>query len=84
MNMIDMDLNYKRYLIYIKTDAIKSLKNTIQEYKINIADLVLQKAEQSEINKYVKFIEKYSAEIAKLELEIANLIIEIDKLEKTE
>ena len=82
MKLKQMEINYKRYLIYAKKDEIKSWKNTIQEDKINIAELVLSGAKQEEINKYVKFIEKHTKDIENLELEIANLIIEIDKLRK--
>ena len=82
MNNKEMEINYKRYLIYTKKDEIKAWKNTIQDYKINIAELVLAEAKQEEINKYVKFIKKHQEEIKAIELEIANLIIELDKLEK--
>ena len=82
MNIKEMEINYKRYLIFTKKDEIKSLKNIIQDYKIDIAELVLAGAKQEEINKYVKFIEKHKKDIENLDLEIANLIIEIDKLKK--
>ena len=82
MNIKEMEINYKRYLIFTKKDEIKLWKNTIQDYKINIAELVLVGAKPEEINKYVKFIEKHKKDIEDLELEIANLIIEIDKLRK--
>ena len=82
MNMKEMEINYKKYLIFKNKEEIKSWKETIQEYKINIAELVLAEAKQEEINKYVKFIKKHEEEIKAIELNIANLIIEIDKLEK--
>ena len=82
MNMKEMEINYKKYLIFKNKEEIKSWKNTIQEYKINIAELVLAEAKQEEINKYVEFIKKHEEEIKAIELENANLIIELDKLEK--
>ena len=82
MNIKDMEINYKRYLIFKNKDEIKSWKNTIQDYKINIAELVLSGGQQEEINKYVKFVEKHKKHIENLELEIAKLVIEIDKLKK--
>ena len=82
MNMKEMEINYKKYLIFKNKEEIKSWKNTIQEYKINIAELVLAEAKQEEINKYVEFIKKHEKEIKAIELENANLIIELDKLEK--
>ena len=68
MNIKEMEINYKRYLIFTKKDEIKSWKNTIQDYKINIAELVLSEAKQEEINKYVKFVEKHKKDIENLEL----------------
>ena len=82
MNIKEMEINYKRYLIFTKKDEITSWKKTIEDYKINIAELVLLGEKQEDINKYVKFIEKHKTDIENLELEIANLIIEIDKLKK--
>ena len=82
MNMKQMEINYKKYLIFTKKDEIKAEENIIKDYKINIAELVLAEAKQEEINKYVKFIKKHEEEIKAIELEIANLIIELDKLEK--
>ena len=76
------EINYKRYLIHVKKDEIKAWKNTIQEYKIDIADLFLAGAKLEEINKYVRFIEKHLEDINKLDLEIAKLVIEINELEK--
>ena len=82
MNIKQMEFDYKRYLIFAKKDEIKAEKNIIQDYKNNIAELVLAEAKQEEINKYVKFIKKHEEEIKAIELEIANLIIELDKLRK--
>ena len=82
MNIKQMEINYKRYLIFTKKDEIRAEKNIIQDYKNNIAELVLAEAKQEEINKYVKFIKKHEEEIKGIELEISNLIIELDKLEK--
>ena len=82
MNIKQMEINYKRYLIYTKKEEIRAEKNIIQDYKNNIAELVLAEAKQEEINKYVKFIKKHEEEIKAIELEISNLIIELDKLEK--
>ena len=82
MNNKEMEMHYKKYLIFTKKDEIKAEKRIIQDYKNNIAELVLAGAKLEEINKYVKFIEKHQEEIKVIELEIANLIIEIDKLEK--
>ena len=82
MNNKEMEINYKRYLIFKNKDEIRAWKNTIQEYKINIAELVLAEAKQEEINKYVKFIKKHYEDINNLELEIAKLVIELDKLQK--
>ena len=82
MNNKEMEMHYKKYLIFTKKDEIKAEKRIIQDYKNNIAELVLAEAKQEEINKYVKFIKKHQEEIKVIELEIANLIIEIDKLEK--
>ena len=82
MNIKQMEINYKRYLIFTKKDEIRAEKNIIQDYKNNIAELVLAEAKQEEINKYVKFIKKHEEEIKAIELEISNLIIELDKLEK--
>ena len=82
MNIKQMEINYKRYLIYTKKEEIRAEKNIIQDYKNNIAELVLAEAKQEEINKYVKFIKKHQEEIKAIELEISNLIIELDKLEK--
>ena len=82
MNMKDMEINYKRYLIFKNKDEIKLWKETIQEYKINIAELVLSGAKQEEINKYVNFIKKHYEDINNLELEMAKLVIELDKLQK--
>lgn len=82
MNIKQMEINYKRYLIFTKKDEIRAEKNIIQDYKNNIAELVLAEAKQEEINKYVKFIKKHQEEIKAIELEISNLIIELDKLEK--
>ena len=82
MNMKEMEFNYKRYLIFTKEDEIKAEERIIQDYKNNIAELVLAEAKQEEINKYVKFIKEHKEEIKAIELEIANLIIELDKLEK--
>lgn len=84
MNIKQMEINYKRYLIFTKKDEIRAEKNIIQDYKNNIAELVLAEAKQEEINKYVKFIKKHQEEIKAIELEISNLIIELDKLEKEE
>lgn len=84
MNNKEMEINYKRYLIYIKKDEIRAEEDIIKDYKNNIAELVLAEAKQEEINKYVKFIKKHQEEIKAIELEIANLIIELDKLEKEE
>ena len=82
MNIKQMEFNYKKYLIFTKKEEIKAEKKIIQDYKNNIAELVLAEAKQEEINKYVKFIKKHLEEIKAIELEIANLIIEVDKLEK--
>ena len=82
MNMKQMGFDYKKYLIFTKKDEIKAEERIIQDYKNNIAELVLAEAKQEEINKYVKFIKKHQEEIKAIELEIANLIIELDKLEK--
>ena len=82
MNIKQMEINYKRYLIFTKKDEIRAEKNIIQDYKNNIAELVLAEAKQEEINKYVKFIKKHKEEIKAIELEISSLIIELDKLEK--
>lgn len=82
MNIKQMEINYKRYLIFTKKDEIRAEKNIIQDYKNNIAELVLAEAKQEEINKYVKFIKKHQEEIKAIELEISTLIIELDKLEK--
>ena len=84
MNNKEMEINYKRYLIYIKKDEIRAEEDIIKDYKNNIAELVLAEAKQEEINKYVKFIKKHQEEIKAIELEITNLIIELDKLEKEE
>ena len=56
MNIKNMEYCYKRYLIFTKKDEIKAEKRIIQDYKNNIAELVLAEAKQEEINKYVKFI----------------------------
>ena len=77
-----MEFDYKKYLIFTKKEEIRAEKNIIQDYKNNIAELVLAEAKQEEINKYVKFIKKHEEEIKAIELEISNLIIELDKLEK--
>ena len=82
MNMKQMEFNYKKYLIFTKKDEIKAEERIIQDYKNNIAELVLAEAKQEEINKYVKFIKKHLEEIKAIELEIAKLVIEIDKLRK--
>ena len=82
MNMKQMGFDYKKYLIFTKKDEIKAEERIIQDYKNNIAELVLAEAKQEEINKYVKFIKKHQEEIKAIELEISNLIIELDKLEK--
>ena len=82
MNIKDMEYCYKRYLIFTKKDEIKAEERIIQDYKNNIAELVLAEAKQEEINKYVKFIKKHQEQIKAINLEIANLIIELDKLEK--
>ena len=82
MNMKQMEFDYKRYLIFTKKDEIKAEERIIQDYKNNIAELVLAEAKQEEINKYVKFIKKHKEEIKAIELEIARLIIELDKLKK--
>ena len=82
MNNKEMEINYKRYLIYTKKDEIKALKNIIKDYKIDIAELVLAGAKLEDINKYVRFIEKHSEDLNKLDLEIAKLVIEINELEK--
>ena len=37
MNIKEMEINYKRYLIFTKKDEIKAEKNIIQDYKNNIA-----------------------------------------------
>ena len=84
MNIKQMEFNYKRYLIFTKKEEIKAEERIIQDYKNNIAELVLAEAKQEEINKYVKFIKKHQEEIKAIELEISNLIIELDKLEKEE
>lgn len=81
MNIKEMEINYKRYLIYTKKDEIKAKKNIIKDYKNNIAELVLAEAKQEEINKYIKFIKKHQEEIEAIELEIAKLIIEINEIE---
>ena len=82
MNIKEMEINYKRYLIFTKKDEIKAEERIIQDYKNNIAELVLAEAKQEEINKYVKFIKKHLEEIKAIELEIAKLVVEIDKLRK--
>ena len=82
MNIKQMEFDYKKYLIFTKKEEIRAEKNIIQDYKNNIAELVLAEAKQEEINKYVKFIKKHEEEIKAIELEISNLIIELDKLEK--
>ena len=82
MNIKEMEINYKRYLIFTKKDEIKAEERIIQDHKINIAELVLAEAKKEEINKYVKFIKKHKEEIKAIELEISKLIIELDKLEK--
>ena len=82
MNIKNMEVCYKKYLIFTKKDEIRAWKNTINDYKINIAELVLAEAKQEEINKYVKFIKKHYEDINNLELEIAKLVLELDKLQK--
>lgn len=84
MNMKEMEINYKKYLIFTKKDEIRAEEKIIQDYKNIIAELVLAEAKQEEINKYVNFIKKHEEEIKAIELEIANLIIELDKLKKEE
>ena len=81
-NNKDLEINYKRYLIHSKKEEIKCWKNTIKDYKIDIAELVLAGAKLEDINKYVRFIEKHLEDINELDLEIAKLVIEINELEK--
>lgn len=82
MNIKQMEINYKKYLIFTKKDEIKAEERIIKDYKNNIAELVLAEAKQEEINKYVQFIKKHEEEIKAIELEIAKLVIEIDQLSK--
>lgn len=84
MNMKEIEINNKRYLIFKKKEEIRAWKTIIQDYKNEIVELFLAGAKIEEMNKYKNFIDKHLEDINNLDLEITQLITEINQLEKTE
>lgn len=84
MNMKEMEINHKRYLIFKKKEEIRAWKIIIQDYKNEIVELFLAGAKIEEMNRYKNFIEKHLEDINNLDLEITELVKEINQLEKTE